>query len=945
MARTRTTFFDRVQTLLSQSKQAILLFLVALTVALTSSAAYSQDLLQQGYSLYKNGQYYEAATVLQQVVKQSSDPLQQALALSNLSLVYQALNQWDQAQGSIDESLNRLRLTPTATTHQKAQALEVRGQLALSTGKAQIALEDWRSAAQLFEQGGDRVAASRTRLHQTLALQHLGLYREAFATLQKPRLEFNQQSDLQVSCLRSLSNTIRVVGTTLLSESGQDKQLELSSLGKICSVSNLPNLENNTSSSYLEIAEQLLRKAQTFNLDQALKTEIWLDLGNLKRDAYYRAKDAYERAKTPTNKQDVPKLITETLEFYQQAIDQPASWIHLQAKLNQLMFLVEVDRWLSATPEPEFLLIAQEVNARLKIQRPSLSALVNQLEKLPASHTTFQMRLHLVHSLLPNSTEEEKDLIAALLTQTQAQAETLGDRASQSYALGYRGWLEELQSPQSKNWLLAYQSTNAALKLTEDLRSPQIAYEWQWQQGRILREMGNRQAAIAAYDTALESLDKVRRDLLGLGNPDLQFSFRDRVEPVYRELVELLLVNDGAQPENQDLEKARVTIANLQVAQLENFLRCTLQVKDPVQLDAIADQHKAAIIYPILLSDRLATIVKSPQSKVLQYYAFKFQKDESSKELNPRCLKLNQFYLSCDTRSQVVDKLRKFRQQLEVSKGVHRRLAEEIYDWLIRPVEADSSLFISSTKVKTFVFVLDNDLQQIPMAALYDRQDKKYLVEKYAIVLNLGLQLEKSRSRLEKPFNGISGGLTGTAAKLKYAEAELDNIRPDMVEVLKNEQFTQRNFQNKLNSAAFRLVHLVTHGEFTSDPETTGVDAFDGLINLNKIRDIFQVQSQNRSEPIELLVLSACRTAAGDSRAPLGMAGVAVRSGARSTLASLWYTDDQFTSVFMKEFYQNLKAVEALNKAEALQRTQKTLIELNIAPVNWAQFVLLGNWL
>jgi len=99
---------------------------------------------------------------------------------------------------------------------------------------------------------------------------------------------------------------------------------------------------------------------------------------------------------------------------------------------------------------------------------------------------------------------------------------------------------------------------------------------------------------------------------------------------------------------------------------------------------------------------------------------------------------------------------------------------------------------------------------------------------------------------------------------------------------------------------------------------------------------------------LELLVLSACETAAGDNRSALGLAGVAVRSGARSTVATLWRVDDQATATLISEFYNQLvKANQTgISKAEALRRAQLTILKKPEyqSPYYWGAYVLLGNW-
>jgi CHAT domain-containing protein len=77
---------------------------------------------------------------------------------------------------------------------------------------------------------------------------------------------------------------------------------------------------------------------------------------------------------------------------------------------------------------------------------------------------------------------------------------------------------------------------------------------------------------------------------------------------------------------------------------------------------------------------------------------------------------------------------------------------------------------------------------------------------------------------------------------------------------------------------------------------------------------------------VELLVLSACQTAAGDDRAALGLAGVAIKAGARSALASLWFVNDQSTSALISEVYRQLRQSPPISKAQALQAAQIKLL-------------------
>ena len=78
----------------------------------------------------------------------------------------------------------------------------------------------------------------------------------------------------------------------------------------------------------------------------------------------------------------------------------------------------------------------------------------------------------------------------------------------------------------------------------------------------------------------------------------------------------------------------------------------------------------------------------------------------------------------------------------------------------------------------------------------------------------------------------------------------------------------------------------------------------------------------------------------------MGLAGVAIKAGARSALATLWHIDDQASSELVSEFYRQLQD-PALSRAKALQRAQLKLLShwRYEHPGYWAPFLLLNNWL
>ena len=147
-----------------------------------------------------------------------------------------------------------------------------------------------------------------------------------------------------------------------------------------------------------------------------------------------------------------------------------------------------------------------------------------------------------------------------------------------------------------------------------------------------------------------------------------------------------------------------------------------------------------------------------------------------------------------------------------------------------------------------------------------------------------------------------------------------------------------------MSQTPFRVVHLATHGQFSSNAEDTFVLTWDEKINIDELNRLIRGDSK-QLRPVDLLVLSACETATGDRNSALGLAGIAVRGGARSTIASLWAVSDEATVELMTYFYQQLAQSKA-TKAEALRQAQLAILNNKkfSHPFYWSAFILIGNW-
>ncbi len=122
---------------------------------------------------------------------------------------------------------------------------------------------------------------------------------------------------------------------------------------------------------------------------------------------------------------------------------------------------------------------------------------------------------------------------------TVKSAQKIQDAPAEAYALYQWGQLYRRTQQLSQAQELAEKSLNIARELQADNIIAQSA----WQVGQLYKQQGDRAAAISAYTEAVKALKALRGDLVAI-NPNVQFSFRESVEPVYRELVGLLLISN-----------------------------------------------------------------------------------------------------------------------------------------------------------------------------------------------------------------------------------------------------------------------------------------------------------------------------------------------------------------------------------------------------------------
>jgi len=493
----------------------------------------------------------------------------------------------------------------------------------------------------------------------------------------------------------------------------------------------------------------------------------------------------------------------------------------------------------------------------------------------------------------------------------RAYADAAGSAQSRIAALGANG-LAGLAETRGAHRRAAEQA-GRVLAVAQATGDDDLAFRAAWRRGRAFDALGEEAAALAAYRTAFQSLRRIRTNIVESYSAG-QSRYRRQFGRFHQSYVDLLMRVEAGRGDEALLREARRVIEDLKIDEVEDYFqeRCVPRDQAEVEVSAVAD--RTAVLYPIILEDRMELLV-DVDGRVWR-----------------RSARISRGVL--DTLARVL------RFDLEIYGRPYESRAKALYDVLIRPV--DDLL----TEADTIVFVPDGVLRLIPIAALWDGE--AFLIERYAIATVLGLSLVEPRPLTIRELDVLAAGATQIEgfAPLPSVDREMDDLIARLgAERLSGADFRVDRFSTRLQSRPYDVVHLATHAQIGGSPEENFVAATDGRIDMNRLALSLRARSLDTGEPVQLLTLSACATASGDDRAPLGLAGIAYRAGARSVLASLWAVFDVSTADLMSRFYEELES--GLGRAAALQTAQKALLARSPDfrhPSVWAAFTIIGDW-
>ena len=625
-----------------------------------------------------------------------------------------------------------------------------------------------------------------------------------------------------------------------------------------------------------------------------------------------------------------------------------------------------------------------------------LLAIDNQISNAPAARTDAVLYLNLGHQAASLG-DAGASLAWHSLDKARALSATQPASRPHLEALDALAQLYEGQRRYTDALLLSQQ---ALMPLRADIQrqNGDLHVALEWRQGRIYRALGQNAPSLGAYQRAVTQLEILRPDV-PIEDDEGRSSYRTLFEPVYLGLVDGLLKAVDASPRTSLsqpdtlLRQALDAIELVKQTELQDYLgdRCVVDAVKGGSATVIPP--RTAVLYPIMFPDRLELLLETASGLA------RFTTSITGPELQ-----------------RTADLLVRALRNLDGNYQAHAR---QLYDWVLRPLDA----VIAAGENETLVVIPDASLRTVPLGALHD--GTRFAIEKYAITTATGLSMTNTTAPLRQSMTALVAGASSfggvvdkistrqAAALLGAASTQAVTFTPSASqaivamsarpasgngralrtmgavgarnlivstasaspapnesEALKNALalpgvtkeilalqsilhgtrlvdagFTLDAFRQAATAGHYRIVHVASHGIFGGSADSSYILAYDDLLTLDDLQKILSGE-QFQKRPIEILSLSACETAAGNDRAPLGISGAAMKARAKSVLGTLWPVDDEAAVTVMTQFYTGI-AQQGQTKARALQQSQVQLIRnpQMAHPFFWAPFALIGNWL
>ncbi len=809
-------------------------------------------------------------------------------------------------------------LYPIRANQPSADQLTLIGHKLLDNGQPHSALNMWEKALELYRINNNKEGISGSLINESIALQKMGYISRACVKAAES-LKINS-----LICNREkLNDTSKVYTTGLLSLNKDNFSSSLKITG-LQSLGDTLRKVGNLEQSILAL-DNALKIAENTSEDI---NPIRLSIANTSYSIFLKAKNKSISSENDIKRKllirDTIKTAQSTYNLYREIIrfDRQNTSIGLKSRINLLEFLSKFDNWkISTSSFHDF----TEDNLSLDIKEawPLVTEIIksNFLSLNPIDR--IYCRLSLAGTLLEILEKQDasfdnlKHPLEIAYDQSNLafnEAKNIQNLRAASYAQGLLGKLYS----KSKQFNQAIKYIENAEILALKTNAPEISFRWEAELGYLYSLSGKNDKARKSFEESINSIDIVRQNLITIPQ-EISSPISEEIESVYQKYLNFLITD------LHDVKKALQINDLLHIAKIENFLGCNKL--NLVSLSKNESKTLPPLIYALSLGNSIEIIVRDVNGIFHQHSA-------NQKNILGNIRNL-QVFLQNDA----------LWQQDESSFMPY---LQALYNEIIRPIKQ----FLPETG--TLVFSTDELLQSIPLSMLHDGE--KYLNDYYSVTNSTGAEsIKKTPSHYNNKI--LIGGLSKTSPSFSdpYAPKNLQPLPQILKEVeeikkystneqsLLDEKFTVSDFQDAITRSKYPVIHITTHGQYSSDPKETVLLAWDRVLNVTEIDQLLKSSNENY-DILDLLVLSACQTAKGDSKSALGIAGILTQAGAKSVVASLWQSDADATVLFMDYFYRALD--DNKSKSDSLRLAQKALRD-NAKfrhPYYWAPFVLVGDW-
>lgn len=468
--------------------------------------------------------------------------------------------------------------------------------------------------------------------------------------------------------------------------------------------------------------------------------------------------------------------------------------------------------------------------------------------------------------------------------------------------------------------------TGEASLLLDGSSDDAVGVEIDLQKALLLQAMGRRADAALAYDQLVVRIQALRPTVARLADLERRREVHALISTALENVAANLLDpdhdGDGAHGAQARLGRARDALELSRLVDVEVYFADNCIEFGGSALRSLRDiDPSAAILYPILLDEGVVILMETTDPATGEAHLRRFDRQAPRADVAR---------LSAALKEQLAG---------NAAAAVYMPASQALYRLLLD----DALEALRGSGVKTLVFSPNQELRDVPLAALHDGQD--FVIQHYALATALGLSLVNPQPVNRRSPHVLMARLRAgdhEFSELKGVDDEFRNVSELLpLRDLREQDFTAGRLTRAVAREAPDVLHLATHASFSAYSQDSFIRAHQSRISLNDLKALMAPAGVGA---LDMLVLSACETARGEKDAMLGLAGAAYQAGARSVVGAQWLVNDATAPVIMRDFYQGVYK-QGHNKAEALRQAQLAQIRAGVSPHHWAPYLVIGNWL